>query len=104
MEKLQVEDRSFELQDIKKDPIQEAQLQFLAQKLGGYDQLLNKRARKYRELDLKNRVLTESELKSLILSAYTLLKRPVFVIDDLVYAGNSKKTIEKVEKTLYDSE
>jgi len=96
-------DRGFELQDIKKDPIQESEIDFLADKMGGFDKLLNRRAKKYRELDLKNRVLTDKDLRKLILSEYTLLKRPVVIIDDLVYAGNSKKTLEKIENRLYES-
>lgn len=103
IEELNLEDHDFVFQDIKKDPIEERELEFLKDKLGGYDKLLNRRARKYRSLDLKNRQLSPDDLKKLILSEYTLLKRPVFIIDDLVFAGNSKKTVEKVENVLHES-
>ncbi len=104
IDQLNLKEYSFVFQDIKKEPIQEEQLEFFSKKLGGYEKLLNRRARKYRELDLKNRNLSDSDLKKLILSEYTLLKRPVFVVDDLVFAGNSKNTIEKVEKVLHESD
>jgi arsenate reductase len=101
IEELNLKDYSFIFQDIKKDPIEESELEFLKNKMGGYDKLLNRRARKYRSLDLKNRQLSSEDLKKLILSEYTLLKRPVFIIDDLVFAGNSKKTLQRVENVLH---
>lgn len=103
IERLRLKDHAFDLQDIKKDPIQAKELEDLSEKMGGYDKLLNRRAKKYRELDLKNRDLSDDDLYKLILSEYTLLKRPVIVFDDLVFVGNSEKTIEKIENRLHDS-
>lgn len=103
IERLRLKDHAFDLQDIKKDPIQAKELEDLSEKMGGFDKLLNRRAKKHRELDLKNRDLSDDDLRKLILSEYTLLKRPVIVFDDLVFVGNSEKTIEKIENRLHDS-
>jgi len=103
IKRLRLQDHSFDLQDIKKDPIEGEELDDLSTKLGGYDKLLNRRARKYRELDLKNRDLSDEDFRKLILSEYTLLKRPVIVLDRLVFAGNSEDTIKKIESRLHGS-
>ncbi|QSS96138.1 arsenate reductase family protein [Psychroflexus sp. ALD_RP9] len=80
------------LQDIKKEPISSDELKFLKNEVDSYKDLLNKRARIYKELNLKNRELSEDETKALILEHYTLLKRPVFVYNEKVFIGNSKAT------------
>lgn len=79
-------------QDIKKNNISSAELEFLKEQVNSYKDLLNKRARIYKQLDLKNRELSEDETKALILEHYTLLKRPVFVYNKKVFIGNSKAT------------
>lgn len=84
------------LQDLKKEPITEEDLSHLRAFTKSYEDLLNKRAKLYRELDLKNKSLTEEELKKLIAEHYTLLKRPVFVDGEKVFIGNSKKTKDEL--------
>jgi arsenate reductase-like glutaredoxin family protein len=59
-----------------------------------YESLFSKRARLYKELDLKDKLLSEDEYKSYILEHYTFLKRPVIVFNNQIFIGNSKKTIE----------
>ena len=44
-------------------------------------------------MGLKDKNLTEDDYKELILSHYTFLKRPVFIIEDKIYVGNSKKVV-----------
>lgn len=68
---------------------------------GGYEPLFNKRARLYKERGLKDKSLSEEDYKSLILEHYTFLKRPVFILDDEIFVGNSKKTIVELEKKLH---
>jgi len=54
----------------------------------------------YRERDLKNQELSEQDYRQFILEEYTFLKRPVFVVDDEIFIGNSKKVIENLKETL----
>ena len=67
---------------------------------GSYEALFNKRARLYKSLGLKDKNLTENDFKKYLLEEYTFLKRPVFIIDDKIFKGNSKKEIEKVKENV----
>ena len=89
-----------ELQNIKERHINEAELDFVAEKLGSYEAAFNKRAMKYRSLGLNTKDLNEKEWKKQILSEYTFLKRPLAMIDGDVFAGNAKKTIESLKLKL----
>ena len=89
-----------ELQDIKKEPMTRPQLQQMANLAGSYEALFSRRAQKYKEMGLKEKVLTEQDYESLILQHYTFLKRPVFILKDTIYVGNSKKVVEQVQKCL----
>lgn len=91
-----------ELQEIKTDPISAVQLEEMKAMTGNYASLLNTRSKLYRERHLKEKNLTEEECKSLILEHYTFLKRPVFLIEDELFAGNSKKTIAAIKEKLQD--
>ncbi|MBL0765598.1 arsenate reductase family protein [Marivirga atlantica] len=90
----------FETIDIKNAPLTEAQLLELYVITESYEELFNKRARKYKELDLKNKNLTENDYKTLILQEYTFLKRPVFLINGEIFVGNSKATVERLKKRI----
>ena len=61
---------------------------------GSADALFSKRARKYKELGLKNRKLSDSEIRQLILSEYTFLKRPVLLFNGQIFIGNSPKVVK----------
>ncbi|TRX58293.1 arsenate reductase [Fulvivirga sp. M361] len=87
----------FEYQDIKKDPLTESQLDEMKQMAGSYESLFSRVARKYKELGMKDKQLSENDYRSYILSEYTFLKRPVFIIEENIYIGNSKKTIEQIK-------
>lgn len=90
----------FELQDIKKIPISETDLDFLKSKVGNYEVLCNKRSQLYKSRNLKAQNLTENEYKQLILEHYTFLARPVIVVDEQVFIGNATKTIQAVKQYL----
>jgi len=83
----------FDLQDIKTEALTARQLDALRDKVGSYEALFSRQARKYRSLGLADQVLTEEDYRRLILEEYTFLKRPVIVIDDAVFVGNAKKTV-----------
>ncbi len=84
----------FELQDIKTEAITEAQLDFLKEKVGSYEDLFSRRAMKYRSMKLNERELSEADYRSLILEEYTFLKRPVVVIGEEVFVGSAKKAVQ----------
>lgn len=93
-------DSDFELQDIKTQKITEAQLEEMKDLSGSYESLFSRRAMKYKELGLKEKVLSEDDYRDYILSEYTFLKRPVLLIDGEIFVGNAKKTVENAKKAL----
>ena len=84
----------FILQDIKKDEITEKQVEEMKTLSGSFESLFSKRAKLYKEMDLKNQNLTERDFKHYILEHYAFLSRPVIIVDNKIFIGNSKKTIE----------
>jgi len=89
------------LQDIKSDQITVAQLEEMHELSDGYEALFSKRARLYKEKDLKNTSLTEADYKKYILEHYTFLKRPVLLYNDAIFIGNSKKTIALAKEYIH---
>lgn len=92
--------QGFELQDIKTEKITPEQLDFMKEKAGSYEALFSKIAMKYRSMGLNQRQLSEQDYRDLILEEYTFLKRPVIIIEDAIFVGNAKKTIEAVKEKL----
>ncbi|GAB7087273.1 arsenate reductase family protein [Marinifilum fragile] len=93
-------DSDFELQDIKTQTITADQLEEMKDLSGSYESLFSRRAIKYKELGLKEKVLSEDDYRDYILSEYTFLKRPVLLIDGAIFVGNAKKTVENAKKAL----
>ena len=83
-----------DLYDLKTEPLTADQLEELYALTGSYEALFNKRARLYKERNLKDQNLQESDFKKLLLEHYTFLKRPVVIIGDKVFIGNSKATVQ----------
>lgn len=77
----------FDLQEIKIQPITPKQLDTLYQLTQSYEVLFSKRAKKYTEMKLKDKKLTETDIRQLILEEYTFLKRPVIVCNQKVTIG-----------------
>ncbi|WP_258098896.1 arsenate reductase family protein [Marinoscillum pacificum] len=90
----------FEYQDIKTEKITETQLEEMKELAGSYESLFSRVARKYKELGLKEKTLSEEDYKQYILDEYTFLKRPVFIIDGQIFIGNSKKNVEAVANAI----
>lgn len=84
----------FIFQDIKEESISVKQLEEIHQFAGSYEVLFSKRAKLYKEMGLKDEKLTESDYKRYILEHYTFLNRPVILIDNQVFVGNSPKTVQ----------
>ncbi|XMO87760.1 ArsC/Spx/MgsR family protein [Algibacter sp. AS12] len=93
----------FILQDIKSEAITVKQVEDMETLAGSYEALFSKRSKLNKEMDLKNQDLTEKDFKHYILEHYTFLSRPVIIIDDQIFIGNSKKTIENVKNHLSSS-
>lgn len=90
----------FEFQEIKSEPITEQQLNELKDLAGSYEALFSRRAKKYREMGLKDSNLQEADYKQYILSDYTFLQRPVVVANGQVFIGSGKKTLEALAELL----
>ena len=91
----------FELQDIKTDAITAAQIEEIQKLAGSYESLFSKRARLYKERDLKNKNLSEEDYKALILEHYTFLKRPVIINDNEIFIGNAKKNVAAAKESIH---
>lgn len=89
-----------EFHDIRQNPITEQELDEMYQLSGSYEALFSRKAQLYKSLDLKNKSLSESDFKKYLLEHYTFLSRPVFIIDDKIYIGNSQKNVAEVIKVL----
>jgi arsenate reductase (glutaredoxin) len=98
IKELNLEKYNYVFQDIKFDAITEEQLEVMHKMSGSYESLFSKIARKYKELGLKQKSLTENDFKSYILNEYTFLKRPVIIINNSIFIGSSKKNIEAASK------
>ncbi|RZJ72418.1 ArsC/Spx/MgsR family protein [Flavobacterium sp.] len=88
------------LHDIKKDPITEKEVDRMKELAGSYEALFSRKAQLYKARGLKDQNLSEQDYKNLILEHYTFLSRPVFIIDDKIYVGNSSKNVENVISAL----
>ncbi len=86
--------------DIKQNPITTEELEEMHQLSGSYEALFSKKAQLYKSLDLKNKNLTETDYRKYILEHYTFLSRPVFIIENKIYIGNSQKNILEVLNVL----
>ena len=81
------------MQDIKSEPITLSQVEEMKDMEGSYEALFSKRAQLYRKRGLNEQTLSEDDYKNLILEHYTFLKRPVMILEDAIFVGNSKKVV-----------
>ena len=94
---------SIQKREIKSEPLTEEELQHLYSLSGSYEALFSKRARLYKERNLKDADLQEEDFKRLLLEHYTFLKRPVLVYNGDIFIGNSKKNVEAAYNALHHS-
>ena len=90
-----------ELQDIKSDPITPQQLKEMRNLAGSYEALFSKRARLFSERQLKDKQLEDNDYEALILEHYTFLKRPVILVNNQIFIGNSKKVVAAAKETIH---
>jgi len=86
----------FDKHEIKANPVTVSQLEEMYSFSNSYEALFNKRAKKYKSMGLKNEVITEDDYRQFILEEYTFLKRPVFLVENDIFIGNSKKEIDRL--------
>ena len=90
----------FEKHEIKANPLTVFQLEEMYLCTNSYEALFNKRAKKYKSMGLKNEVITEDDYRQFILEEYTFLKRPVFLVENDIFIGNSKKEIDRLKEKI----
>ncbi|MCB0401307.1 MAG: hypothetical protein KDD41_04440 [Flavobacteriales bacterium] len=100
IKELQIDEKTFEFQDIKTNKITRSQIEEMAKLSGSYESLFSRKAMKYKSMGLADKPLSEEDYKNLILEEYTFLKRPVFIIDQQIFVGNSKNVIAAVAEAL----
>jgi len=82
------EKKGFGFQDIKTEKISPEQLDELKDLAGSYEALFSRRSLKYKSMGLKDKKLTETDYRNLILEEYTFLKRPVVLSGKKVIVGS----------------
>lgn len=107
IKKTKVDQKGFAMQDIKFEKITPAQLEEMknlacrqAGMAGSYEALFSRRAMKYKELGLKDKKLEEKDYRKYILEEYTFLKRPVVILNDKIFIGSEKKTVEALKNAV----
>ena len=91
---------NLEFHDIRQNPITVEELEFMHQLSGSYEALFSKKAQLYKEKGLKNLTLTEEDYKNYILEHYTFLSRPVVILENEIFIGNSQPNVLKLQKAL----
>jgi arsenate reductase-like glutaredoxin family protein len=89
------------LQDIKTEKITSKQLDEMLSRAGSHEALFSRVAMKYRSMGLNTMKLTEKDYRKYILEEYTFLKRPVVLVDDEIFIGNSAKVVAAAKVALH---
>ena len=89
------------MQDIKTEKITPAQIDEMKKLSGSYESLFSRVALKYRGWGLNNMTLTEKDYRKYILEEYTFLRRPVVIVNDKIFVGNSKNTVKAAKEALH---
>lgn len=79
--------------DVKKDPLTRSELKELEIKVG-LDVLVNKRGRKWRDLGLAKKDLSDEQLFDQLLEHQTMIKRPVLLKEESVLVGYDEESFE----------
>ncbi|HWY38376.1 MAG TPA: ArsC/Spx/MgsR family protein [Bacteroidia bacterium] len=97
---LGLKSKGFIFQDIKTEKITASQLEEMKKLSGSYESLFSRIARKYKELGPGAKNFGEADYKKHILAEYTFLKRPVIIVKNSIFIGNSKANIEAARKAI----
>ena len=88
-------------QNIKEESITPEQIDQMKDMVGSYEALFSRRAMKYRGWGLHEKTLNEDDYRSYILEEYTFLKRPVIIVDDEIFVGNTKKVVQQAKEAIH---
>ena len=86
--------------DIKKEKITEEQIDLMRNLAGSYQTVFSKVAKKFKAMGLNEMQLTEKDYRRYILIEYTFLKRPVIIVNDKIFIGNSEKAVSDAKAAL----
>ena len=89
------------LQDVKHEPISQAQLDALYNVTQSYEQLINKRSRVLQALNKSGKTIDETGFKLLLETEYSCLKRPILHWENNFYLGNAKKVVAAMLKAVH---
>ena len=89
------------LQDVKQEPINQAQLEALYAVTQSYEQLINKRSRVLQALNKAGKPPNETGYKELLETEYSCLKRPILHWGNTFYLGNTKKTVAAMQQAVH---
>ena len=89
------------LQDVKHQPINQAQLEALYGVTQSYEQLINKRSRVLQALNKAGKTLDEMGYKQLLETEYNCLKRPILHWENNFYLGNAKKMVAAMQQAVH---
>lgn len=93
----------FDLKEIKSDPLTLEEVDEMKQLSGTYESIFSRRSMQYRARNLGEKELTEEDYRQLIAEEYTFLKRPVFILNDQIFVGNTKGVVQDLRKALTES-
>ncbi len=91
----------FEQQDIKAEQMTLDQIDHMKDLSGTYESLFSRKSMKYRSMGLGDKNLSEEDYRRLIQEEYTFLKRPVFIHENQIFVGNSKKVVEAANTAIH---
>ncbi len=100
LKELNLKKKGYIIQDIKTEPITNSQLEEMKEMAGSYEALFSRIALKFRAWKLNEKELTEKDYKKYILEEYTFLKRPVIIVKDKIFVGNSKSNIAAAKEVV----
>lgn len=100
LKEIEAEKHGFELHNIKEESITVKQIEEMKTLAGSYEALFSRTAMKYKSLGLNDKILNEEDYKNYILEEYTFLKRPVTILGNQIFVGNSKKTVAALIEAL----
>ncbi len=89
-----------ELINLRIQHISESDLDVLYKASGSYESLFNKRAQKWKLILDVDKPKSDNDFRSLILSDYTFIKRPVVITSKDTALGNDASSVEKMKKIL----
>ena len=94
--------QDFTIVDIKKEPLTAEIIDALAKRVGSYEALFSRNAQLYKSLGLKDQQLAETQYRQYLLHHYTFLKRPVVLLGEQTFVGNSPATVSALQKALHN--